>query len=525
MSESLATAIDRRARRTPAGVAFIESERHFTWADYADRSERLAGTLIRAGLEPGERVAVLLPDGPGVHAAFVGAEKAGLITVGIGPRSGLREIRHLLQVTGASALISRARYRDTDMADLVAKLAAEGLPLRQHVAVQGELDSTEPALAAPTPELHALLEERRLGPDALFVLNATSGTTGMPKCVTHDQRRWFYFHELAVEAGELRGSDVFLSAIPAPFGFGIWTSHVTPALLGAPTVVMAHFTADEMIRCIERHRVTVLAAVSTQFIMMLNSPALEKHDVSSLRALFTGGEAVPYERAAEFEERTGALVLQFFGSNETGALSRTTSRDTREIRLGTAGHVIEGMNVRLFDEHGNDVTSTGVGQPGCRGPATSRGYYNDEEANAGLYTRDGWMLTGDMATLDERGVLRVIGRSGDFIIRGGKNISGPAVEAAVSRHPAVAVAAAVAMPDPVYGERVCVYAELRPDHSLSLEELAHHLERDDVSKEMWPERLIVVDQLPRSAGGKVAKHELRDDIRRRLQEERERRST
>ena len=130
-------------------------------------------------------------------------------------------------------------------------------------------------------------------------------------------------------------------------------------------------------------------------------------------------------------------------------------------------------------------------------------------------TDDGWMLTGDVATLED-GVLRVIGRTADFIIRGGKNISGPAVEAAVSTHPAVALAAAVAMPDPVFGERVCVYAELRADATLSLEELVAHLAAAGVSKEWFPERLEIVDALPRASGGKVAKQALREDIRRRL---------
>ena len=279
---------------------------------------------------------------------------------------------------------------------------------------------------------------------------------------------------------------------------------------------MERFDADLLIDQIERHQVTVLAAVSTQFIMMLNALPSSPGDLGSLRILFTGGEAVPEDRAAEFEERTGATVLQFYGSNETGALSRTTTRDTRKARLTTAGRVIEGMNVRLFDGAGRDVTSTGAGQPGCRGPATSRGYYADDAANAELYTSDGWMLTGDLAEIDGDGYLRVIGRTGDFIIRGGKNVSGPAVEAAVCTHPAVALAAAVAMPDPVFGERVCVYAQLRDDTALSLEDLVAFLAAGGVSVEALPERLVIVEEIPRSSGGKVAKQALRDDIARRL---------
>ena len=185
----------------------------------------------------------------------------------------------------------------------------------------------------------------------------------------HHQARWFAFHQLAVAPGALTSSDVFMSVLPAPFGFGLWTAHFTPTLLGAPCVLPHRFTPDAALAAIEAHRVTVLAAVSTQFVMMLNSPASGAHDLSSLRVLYTGGEMVPYARAAEFEERTGARVLQFYGSNETGALSATSVDDDRDTRLRTGGHVIPSMQVRLLDpDTGTDITATGgPGVAACRG--------------------------------------------------------------------------------------------------------------------------------------------------------------
>jgi len=460
---------------------------------------------------------VLLPDGPGVHAAFVGCEKAGLVVMGIGPRAGREEIRHLVRKSGAAALVTHPASRDHAFGALYEDLRREGAALRHHVVVERQLDADEPCYAGGPPA-PVDLATRRLGVNDLFLLNSTSGTTGLPKCVMHHQARWFHFHELAVASGELTPADVFCSVLPAPFGFGLWTAHFTPAALGAPCVVLERFGAEETLRRIERHRVTVLAAVSTQFIMLLNDPAVAKYDLSSLRALYTGGEAIPYERAAEFEERTGASVLQFYGSNETGALSCTTTRDTRDVRLRSAGHVLPSMQVRLYDDAGNDVTASGIGQPACKGPVTSLGYYEDVAATAKLYARDGWMLTGDIATVDEDGVLRVVGRVADFIIRGGKNISGAAVEEAVATHPAVALAAAVAMPDPVYGERVCVYVELRPGTSLTLDSLREHLAARGTTREWWPERLIVLPALPRASGGKIAKGELRADLERRAAE-------
>jgi acyl-CoA synthetase len=529
MSESLAQRIAYLGATRGDGVAYLAEDSSLTWRGYEAGSSAMAAALVdRLNLERGARVAVLLPDGPDVHTAFVANEKAGLVTVGLGQRAGAREIVHLLRLTGARALITPPEHQGEPAPMLVRRLRESGVSLAHHamlhepllagseIWIDGEVYELASAREAARSGIAA---ERALAVDELFLLNSTSGTTGMPKCVTHDQARWGAFHQLAAERSDLSTDDVFMSVVPAPFGFGIWTSHVTPTLLGVPTVVMPRFDAAVALRLMERHRVTVLAAVSTQFIMMLNAPGAAKRDLSSLRVLFTGGEAVPYERAAEFEERTGAAVLQFYGSNETGAVCGTSLRDTREKRLTTAGRVIPEMNVRLFDEAGRDVTAAGHGQPGCKGPTLSHGYFGDgpsvAAANRALIREDGWMMLGDIVTLDGDGYLEVIGRTDDFIIRGGKNISGPAVEEQVASHPAVALAAAVSMPDPVFGERVCVYVELQAGtDDLTLEALAGFLIERRVSKETIPERLEIVDTLPRGSGGKVAKQVLRDDIRR-----------
>ncbi len=498
------------ARGRPTADALVADGRRATWAEYDARATALAGVLAGTGLPRGARVAVLLPDGIAVHVAFVAAERAGLTVVGLGHRAGDDEVRHLVALTRADALVTLAEHRGRPTGELVAMLRAAGSALPHHVVVDDDGTATEPQ--APVDGIAG----RGYGPDDVFLINSTSGTTGMPKCVVHTQNRWMYFHQLAAAAGDMTTDDVFLSAIPAPFGFGIWTAHVTPAVLGAPTVVHERFDAEAVLAAIERERVTVLACVSTQFLMMLKSPAIDQHDLSSLRCMFTGGEAVPYERAARFEDVTGARVLQFYGSNETGALSNTSMRDDRDHRLQTAGRVITDMHVRLLDDAGADITTPDTsGHPVCRGPATCLGYLDDAAANAELFTADGWMRIGDLCTIDADGYLRVVGRTSDIIIRGGKNISAPAVEAEVAEHPAVAVAAAVAMPDEVFGERVCLYAELEPDATLDLDHLVAFLRARGVSPEWFPERLVVLDTLPRASGGKVAKGELRADIRRR----------
>jgi acyl-CoA synthetase len=469
-------------------------------------------------------VAVVLPDSPSVHVAFIGAERAGLTVVGIGTRAGEREIAHLVDRTGALALLTGPTHRGAPAGDLAAALRRDGSTVRHHlvlspVEVAGAAGDGAGGLTLdgapidPTVD-PAVLDERALGPDDLFLVNSTSGTTGLPKCVMHHQNRWVYFHRKAVETGALTGDDVFYGAVPAPFGFGLWTAHFTPTLLGATTVMAERFDAAGTLEQIERERVTVLSCVSTQFVMMLNDPSFAERDLTSLRVMYTGGEAVPYDKARRFEDATGCRILQFFGSNETGLLSGTTLDDPVDRRLRTAGRVVPEMQVRLFDG-AEDVTARGWGQPGCRGPATCLGYLGDPEANRQLTTPDGWMLMGDLCSIDDEGYLTVTGRMSDIIIRGGKNISAVQVEDEVATHPAVAMAAAVAAPDPVFGERVWAYVELRPGAELDLDGLLAHLAGRGTSKEIRPEHLVVLDRLPRSSGGKVAKGELREDARRR----------
>jgi acyl-CoA synthetase len=189
--------------------------------------------------------------------------------------------------------------------------------------------------------------------------------------------------------------------------------------------------------------------------------------------------------------------------------------DSQERRLRTAGRIVPEMSVRLFDVD-QDVTETGKGQPACRGPATSLGYLGGTDHDQ-LFTSDGWMRMGDICEIDAEGYLSVTGRTSDFILRGGKNISASAVEDAATTHPAIAVAAAVAMPDPVFGEKVCLYTELVGSQMINLPDLVEYLLAAGVSKELLPERLIVVDELPRSSGGKIAKSALREDIKARTE--------
>lgn len=516
-TDALHTLVRKQASLAPELDAFITPTSRTSWKTYDSVADDLAATLIALDIPPGAKVGVQLPDNFLVHAALIATARAGVIAVGIGARAGDREIAHLLQRTGARTLVTVDVLAGRNSDEMVSAIKGLGVPLDIHLVLGdsgvdqvSDVRGSKPVSLAPGRAERSEVDRRSLGPNDLSMLNSTSGTTGLPKCVTQFDNRWVAFSRLATSAAALGDDEVFFGAVPAPFGFGLWTSHYTPTILGAPTVTLPKFDVEGMIDMIERERVTVLCCVSTQFRMLLNSPRVAEADLSSLRVMFTGGESVPADRAAEFEERTGARVLQFFGSNESGAFSVTSLADSREHRLSTSGRIIPEMEVRLFDKEGRDVTASGgPGQPGGRGPLTCAGYYDDDAANEQLFTKDGWMLMGDLVTL-ENDFLTPVGRLSDIIIRGGKNISAPQVEQEVETHPSIDLAGVVAFPDNVFGERVCAVVSLHAGCTITLPELVAHLSARGVSKELYPEHLLVVDELPRASGGKLAKGVIRE---------------
>lgn len=515
---TIADLVGARATSSRDDLAFIAPDSDLTWGEYDALSTRLAGALARLGIPAGEKLGVMMTGGSAVHVVYLAAQKAGLVVLGIGPRAGRAEVRHLLGAAGCTRLVTRREHRGVPAVEMVRDLALE-----QHLTV--DLSAAVVALTvagreAEVPEVEEAIGHvrgRALGADDLFFLNSTSGTTGQPKCVMQSMNIRKYFGPLAHGAGRFREREIVCSVLPAPFGFGQWSAHVMPAMYGYTTVLPDEFDPTETLGLIEQHGVTVLAAVTSQFVMMLNSPAFRRTDLSTLRVLFTGGERVPRARAAEFEEETGCTVLQFYGSNEAGPISVTAVDDSAEKRLTTGGRAIPGMHVRLFAEDGTDVTSKGgPGRCAVRGPGCTPGYYRDPVANAGLRRDDGWLVTGDLVSIDPEGYLSVTGRATDFIIRGGQNISTQAVEEAVAACPRVHQATVVSRPDDVMGERVCAFVVTTDGGELGMAELQAHLAAAGLSKNGWPEWLATLPELPLSTGGKVDRARLRQEAQERF---------
>lgn len=521
---SISEIVRHWSQTIPDRTAFITPDSRISWAQYDAAADAIASALELSDEMYGH-VAVLLPDTMVFHAALCAAFRTGRVAVGIGSRSGLREISHLIARSDASVLVTARMLRGVDTAELIAQLRQEHPGLDVVFADdQGTVSFERPAAAGGIVSLPVQIREFAAASPcfttaAVSMLNSTSGTTGLPKLVTQTEDRWVAFSEIGAEAADVGPDEVFLGAVPAPFGFGLWTSHFLPALLGAPNVVMERFDVAVMIDLIERESVTVLNCVSTQFKMLLRSDTAATANLESLRVMFTGGEAVPYSEALAFEQRTGAAVLQFYGSNETGAVSVTTVDDDTDTRLRTCGHVIDRMRVRVFDDTATEVTEPlRRGQPAVNGPLMCQGYWGDVDANNELYTGDGWMLLGDIVEIDERGRVRVVGRKADIIIRGGKNISAVEVEEYVRAHPDVDLVAAVAVDDALFGEKVCAVVVTNDGDGLSAEDLTDWMRAQGITREYIPEYVMTLPELPMAAGGKVAKGAVKELVRAKLAE-------
>lgn len=493
----------------PHEPAYIDPAGTTTWAGYDHLADHLCAALRSLG-DIGA-VTVYLPDTAEFHAALVGAYRAGVLAVAVGARSGPAEVAHLMSASGSTVLVTAGENRGVPVSELLGELRRRNTPPRHVVLVEGTRVDIDAAVIPASGRSRAI---RRFSVDDVCLLNSTSGTTGRPKLVMQTQRRWSTFAAIACRNAEMTAAEVVAAFVPAPFGFGLWTSHFLPALLGRPALVMNRFDPAVAIDLMAAHRATILTCVSTQFRMMLQTPHRALARADGLRVMFTGGEAVPYAEAERFEQATGALVLQFYGSNETGAASATTVRDDAATRLGTGGRLIEEMNVRILDD-GTESGRPGVrrGQPAVRGPLVSPGYWNDEDANAELFTDDGWIRLGDIVEVDETDRLRVVGRLADLIIRGGKNISALEVEDYIREHPAVEMVAAVGVPDPLFGERLCAAVTLVPGAARpTLTELNAWLRDQGITREYLPERLRVLGTMPLAPGGKIAKAQVKQIV-------------
>lgn len=484
-----------------------------TYQEFSRYVDRIALGLVSYGIEPGDVVSMQLPNYWQFNALYLACVRIGAVANPLMPIFRQRELGFMLSFAQSKALIVSHDYRGFDYPKMITELRPE-LPALQHVfVVNGDGPKSfdtcfiDHAWEAEL-DRDAVFAERKPSPNALSLLMYTSGTTGQPKGVMHTQNTLIGNIVKFADRVELNSDDVFLMASPLAHLTGFLYGLMMPVILGGPSVLMDIWDPAEAARIVEAERVTFTMA-STPFLSDLaNTPAVDNHDLGSLHTFLTAGAPIPRVLARHAAERLGVMVIAAWGMTENGGVTMTKRDDPEEKVFGSDGGPIEGMEVRVVDENGKPLPPEVEGQLQARGMANFVGYLKKPELFA--TDPDGWFDTGDLARMRDDGYIRISGRSKDVIIRGGENIPIVEVEELLYRHPGIEDAAIVAMPDARLGERACAFVTLKPGENLSFEKMISYLTEHKMAIQYFPEKLEILDEMPRTPSGKIQKFRLRE---------------
>jgi salicylate---CoA ligase len=521
----------KASERRPDATALVDAAAgvRLSHVELTDRADAAAVRLLRLGLLPGYRIVVALPNGWEFVVLTLACLRAGIVPVMALPAHRRAELSYLARHSEASAIAVPDRLGKFDHQQLAHALAEEVLAEPDspwHVLVAGDeigpksIDLRGLCRPSDDPEAdRARLDCLTMGSRDVAVFLLSGGTTGLPKLIARTHDDYAYNARRSAEVADFGADDVYLVSLPAGHNFPLACPGILGALLaGGRVVTLPSAEPARAFATIAAEGVTHTAVVPAVAGRWLDH-AVEHGggDLASLRVLQVGGARLANELARRVTPVLGATLQQCFGMAE-GLLNYTRLDDPDEIICTTQGRPIcPDDEIRLVDENDQDVPP---GQPGSlltRGPYTPRGYYRAAEQNLTAFTRDGWYRSGDICRLGPKENLVVEGRDKDMINRGGEKISAEEVENLVYRLPAVGRVAAVAMPDPQLGERVCVYVVPRGATAVTLDDVRASMESVGVARFKLPEHLVLVDDLPATKVGKIDKKALRADIAARLQ--------
>jgi cyclohexanecarboxylate-CoA ligase len=493
--------LDRHARERPDERAVVEVSadggvRELTWSELKQESDRVAGALAELGVQPGENVAFQLPNRLEFVTIALGTLRVGAVCEPLMPIFRERELEFMLRESDARVLFVPGMFRGRDYTAMAAALR-DALPALEHVVVPD----------FPLPE--GAPSVLRLAGNQIAQLLFTSGTSGEPKGALHRYDVLTRAADHHIDHFGLGGDDVIY--IPSPlahqtgFLYGMWVA----LRLGVPQVVQEVWDADIGLDAMRRFGVTFVQA-ATPFLADLTGVSEECGEAPErLKTFVATGAAIPRELARRAREVLGAEVGGAWGTTESCLGCAFAPGDPPERAWGTDGRALNGVTLRVVDDKGHTVAAGEEGNFEVNTDCLFQGYLNRPELTAEALTDDGWYRTGDLARIDESGYVRITGRVKDVINRGGEKVPVAEIEQLLHAHPAVRDVAIVAMPDERLGERACAFIVGELDFDTMLEYLDSHR----VSKTYWPERLELVESLPRTPSGKVQKFVLRAQAR------------
>ena len=515
--------LDRAAENFPSTEALVApwQDVRWTWPELRDRTDALARGFDRLGLVEGDRVGICAPNCVEWILTQLATARLGLVLVSINPAYRTHELGHALRLAGVRALVTANSFKTSDYVGMLAEL------------VPGTAADTEGPIFDPAlPDLRFVIEiggstaAARIGFDSLLIeegpplrpklnpgqainIQFTSGTTGAPKGATLSHRNLLHNAASAAAGMSLTENDRLCIPVPLYHCFGMVLGVLVCLTSGATMVFPGPaFEPGLVLRTVEQERCTALHGVPTMFLAELDHPDFASFDLSSLRTGIAAGALCPAPMMRRMVDAMNLRQITIaYGMTETSPLSTQTSCDADlETRTETVGTMLPHFEGRVIDEQGDLVPLGTPGEYCSRGPGVMLGYWNQPDATAASI-RDGWMHSGDLATMDERGRVRIVGRIKDMIIRGGENIYPAEVEAFLATHPAVADAAVFGIPDDRYGEQVCAWVRAKEPI-----EAADMLDwcKGRISHQKVPARIRIVEEFPMTVTGKIQKFAMRD---------------
>jgi long-chain acyl-CoA synthetase len=493
MSLNLAEAVTRSAERYGDQLAVCLDQIQLTYSQLDEMSSKATAMLRDRGVAPGDRVGLMLPNVPAFVVLYYGILRAGAIVVPMNVLLKRREIAYYLEDSGAKLLLTSDELREEAEAG-AAEANAEVMALeRGGLPKWLEPYDAEAGLADTAAE------------DTAVILY-TSGTTGQPKGAELTHANLDGNAEVVSRTSTQVGpGDVVVGALPLFHSFGQTVAMNGSLRGGGCLALLPRFEPGAALELMQSLRATVFLGVPTMYAAILNYPDCERFDVSSLRTCISGGQSLPVELLRGFEEKFGCKILEGYGLSETSPVA-CQHRPERERKPGSIGIPIEGSEMKVVDDSGEELADGEVGEILIRGPNVMKGYWRRPDATDEAI-RDGWLHSGDLGRRDADGYFYIVDRKKEMIIRGGYNVYPREVEEVLYEHPDVVEAAVVGFPHPTHGEEIGAAVVLRDGASASAEDLREHV-RSQLAAYKYPREVWFLDELPKGPTGKILKREI-----------------
>jgi non-ribosomal peptide synthetase component E (peptide arylation enzyme) len=506
----------------PQREALVGPGKRYTWFQLRKQVDRMAYNLLQEGFKRGDTVLLQLPNWPEFVISYFALQKAGLVMVLLTVNHTAREIAHLSLLTRPKGWIVPSKYRKTNFLPVIEQVKGQN-PNLEKVILVGEdaspedlkLDALLKSNADPAVIRDSLEQAKPDAGDVCQIL-PSGGTTGLPKGAPRTHNDYICNVEYKSLAWDINPTDSCLVVATVGHNLGLLVCVTASVFHGAKMIMQDSTYPEDFCRSVQEEKITCTGLVPTLISRIVKYEGLKDFDLTSLKKIYVGAANSPPELVREVEEKIGARYINAFGMVE-GPVCQSRPDDPVEVRFGTIGRACCPYDdIVTLDADGNKTAPGVVGELAAKGPGVFTGYFNNPQANLKEFTPDGYFRTGDLATINENGYVRITGRIKDIIIRGGENIAARDVEDVISTYHKVEYVAAVGMPDPDLGEVVCAYIKPANGTGITLEEIVSHLAKVEASRVLYPVRIEVVQEMPLTAAGKADKKILKKDIEEKL---------